>query len=205
MCHNQMTHPLFLFSDNCNPYRFPLLPSLGDAADEAVEPDAGVHYHPPELVLAHQDAALRVVRIIACMDADALKTGHSLNERQKTLKPGRRGNKQRISALGYRRLAPNLARYLAAHPARTGIHFPRTQRDAQQIAPGRLQRIAEIMLLIQQRLREGIAKFTLVFQMPAETLAALYLILCQKIKMTYRIGLLLGYSLYYYFHKLILY
>ena len=41
--------------------------------------------------------------------------------------------------------------------------------------------------------------------MPAETLAALYLILFQKIKMTYRIGLLLGYSLYYYFHKLILY
>lgn len=61
------------------------------------------------------------------------------------------------------------------------------------------------MLLIQQRAVEGVAKFTLVFQTLAETLAALYLILFQKIKMTYRIGLLLGYSLYYYFHKLILY
>ncbi len=37
----------------------------GNGIDEAVEPDAGVHNHALHTVFTHQDAALRIIGIIA--------------------------------------------------------------------------------------------------------------------------------------------
>ena len=59
--------------DDGNPDGFTLSPRFADALLQAMQPDAGVHHHALELVLPHKDAALRIVRIIACMDADALE------------------------------------------------------------------------------------------------------------------------------------
>ena len=66
-----------LFLDYRDPYGFSLLLRLSDALYQAAQPDAGVHHHALQLVLPNEDAALRIVRIIACMNADALEIRHA--------------------------------------------------------------------------------------------------------------------------------
>ena len=61
-------------SDDGNPDTFPLILSRLDAFHQSGEPDAGVHHHALHLVLAHQDAALGIVGIVAGMDTDTLET-----------------------------------------------------------------------------------------------------------------------------------
>ena len=68
-----------------------------------MEPDAGVHNHAFYTVLTHQDAALRIIGIIAGMNADALKIGDTQQQRQPHLKTRRLTDHHRISALRYRR------------------------------------------------------------------------------------------------------
>ena len=76
-------------SDDGNPDGFILLLRLIDFLHQPMKPDAGVHHHALQLVFAHQDAALGIVGIVACMDADALKIGHTLKIRQPLLETGR--------------------------------------------------------------------------------------------------------------------
>ena len=76
-------------SDDGNPDAFSLILSRLDAFLQSGEPDAGVHHHALYLVLAHQDAALGIVGIVAGMDADTLETGYTLHIRQPLLETGR--------------------------------------------------------------------------------------------------------------------
>ena len=87
-------------SDDGNPDAFSLILSRLDAFLQSGEPDAGVHHHALHLVLAHQDAALGIVGIVAGMDTDALETGNSLHIRQPLLETGREGNEYTIRSLG---------------------------------------------------------------------------------------------------------
>ena len=57
-----------------------------------MQPDAGVHHHALQSVLAHQDAALGIVGIVAGMDADALKIRHALDVWQPLLELQSRSN-----------------------------------------------------------------------------------------------------------------
>ena len=66
--------------DDGNPDTFPLILRCLDAVHQTMEPDAGVHHHTLYLVLAHQDAALGIVGIVAGMDADTLETGPTLHD-----------------------------------------------------------------------------------------------------------------------------
>ena len=67
-----------------NPDTFVSVAGRYHGVDESLQPDAGIHHHALELVLPHEDAALRVVRIIACMDADALEIRHAQQQWQST-------------------------------------------------------------------------------------------------------------------------
>ena len=78
--------------DDSNPDTFPLRLRRLDAIHQAMEPDAGVHHHTLYLVLAHQDAALGIVRVVAGMDADALEIRNTLQIRQPLLETGRLGD-----------------------------------------------------------------------------------------------------------------
>ena len=98
----------------------------GNSIDEAVEPDAGVHNHALYTVLTHQDAALRIIGIIAGMDADALKIGDTQQQRQPHLKTRRLADYHRISALRYRRRALHLLRLLARYTPQPHILLGRT-------------------------------------------------------------------------------
>ena len=60
-----------------NPDAFASVASRFHGVDELMQPDARVYHHALELVLPNEDTALRVVRIIACMDADALEIRHA--------------------------------------------------------------------------------------------------------------------------------
>ena len=71
------------------PDTFVSVASRYHGVDESLQPDAGVHHHALELVLPHEDAALRVVSIIACMDADALEIRHAQQQWQPTLESWR--------------------------------------------------------------------------------------------------------------------
>ena len=79
-------HPLFcmrnnLFLDYRNPDTFVSVASRCHGVDESMQPDAGVHHHALKLVHPNEDTTLRVVRIIACMDADALEIRHAQQQR----------------------------------------------------------------------------------------------------------------------------
>ena len=85
-----------LFPDNLNPHlddrdpdTFASVASLCHGVDESLQPDAGVHHHAHELVLPHEDAALRIIRIIAGMDVDALEIRHAQQQWQPTLESWR--------------------------------------------------------------------------------------------------------------------
>ena len=69
--------PLHTLSHHGDPDALFVLLSLGDEVDELAQPLLRVHHHAHHFVFAHQDAALRVVRIVASMDAYALKEGHA--------------------------------------------------------------------------------------------------------------------------------
>ena len=159
-----------------------------------MEPDAGVHNHAFHTVLTHQDAALRIIGIIAGMDADALKIGDTQQQRQPHLKPRRLADHHRISTLRYRRLALHLLRLLARYTPQPHILLGRTQLHTQKVAPARLQRITEIRVRIQL-LRRHLAHR---LQPPAlvHTLnrALLHILILQDVKATYRVGLLLRYT-----------
>ena len=93
--------------------------------DELLQPDTGVHHHALELVLPHKDAALRVVRIIACMDADALEIRHTHQQWQPTLESWRIRYDHRISTLRNGSMARYLTSLHAALAAIAGINFLR--------------------------------------------------------------------------------
>ena len=71
------------------PDTFVSVASRYHGVDEPLQPDTGVHHHALELVLPNEDAALRVVRIISCMDADALEIRHTQQQWQPTLESWR--------------------------------------------------------------------------------------------------------------------
>ena len=79
-------------SDDGNPDGFILLLRLIDFLHQPMQPDAGIHYHALQLVLAHQDAALGIVGVVAGMDADALEIRNTLQIRQPLLETGRLGD-----------------------------------------------------------------------------------------------------------------
>ena len=114
-----------------------------------MEPDAGVHHHALQLVLAHQDAALGVVGIVAGMDADALEVRHALQIRQPLPEPRRLGDEHPISALGDGGVARNLSRHLATLPAILALLLLGLQLHPLQVAPRRLQGVAEVSVLRQ--------------------------------------------------------
>ena len=62
--------------DDSNPDTFSLILRCLNAIHQTMEPDAGVHHHTLYPVLAHQNAALGIIGIVAGMDADALETGN---------------------------------------------------------------------------------------------------------------------------------
>ena len=51
-----------------NPDAFASVASRFHGVDESMQPEARVYHHALELVLPNENAALRVVRIIACLD-----------------------------------------------------------------------------------------------------------------------------------------
>ena len=114
-----------------------------------MQPDAGIHHHALHLVLAHQDAALGIIGVIAGMDADALEIRNTLQIRQPLLETGRLGDEQRIGTLGNCRSALHLLRLLARNPAQAHVHFLGLEFHALQVAPRRLQGVAEITFLRQ--------------------------------------------------------
>ena len=87
-------------SDDGNPDTFPLILRRLNAIHQTMEPDTGVHHHTLYPVLAHQNAALGIVGIVAGMDADALETGNTLHIRQPLLESARLGDKHTIRTLG---------------------------------------------------------------------------------------------------------
>ena len=64
--------------DDGNPDTFSLRLRRLDAIHQTMEPDTGVHHHTLYPILAHQNAALGIIGIVAGMDADALKIGAAL-------------------------------------------------------------------------------------------------------------------------------
>ena len=166
-----------------------------------MEPDAGVDNHAFYTVLTHQDAALRIIGIIAGMDADALKIGDTQQQRQPHLKPRRLADHHRISTLRYRRPALHLLRLLARYTPQPHILLGRTQLHTQNVAPARLQRITEIRVGIQLLRRYLAYRLQLPVLVHALNRALLHLLILQDIKATYRVGILLRYSFYNYLHK----
>ena len=72
-----------------NPDAFTSVASRFHGVDESMQPEARVYHHALELVLPNEDTALRVVRIIACMDADALEIRHAQQQWQPTFESWR--------------------------------------------------------------------------------------------------------------------
>ena len=132
--------------DDGNPDTFSLILRCQDAIHQTMEPDTGVHHHTLYPVLAHQNAALGIVGIVAGMDADALETGNTLHIRQPLLESARLGDKYTIRTLGDGGMARNLSRHLAALSAETGISLLGLQLHALQVAPGWLQGVTEVTL-----------------------------------------------------------
>ena len=136
-------------SDDGNPDTFPLILRCHDAIHQTMEPDTGVHHHALYPVLAHQNAALGIIGIVAGMDADAFETGNTLHIRKPLLESARLGDKHTIRTLGDGGMAWNLSRHLAALSAETGVLLLRLQLHALQITPRWLQGVTEVALLRQ--------------------------------------------------------
>ena len=181
--------------DDGNPDTFPLILRCLDAIHQTMEPDAGVHHHTLYLVLAHQDAALGIVGIVAGMDADALETGNTLHIRQPLLESARLGDKYTIRTLGDGGMARNLSRHLAALPAETGILFLRLQLYPPQVAPAWLHSVTEVALLRQLLHIETMYETTLVTGSLAAKHLALHITISQQIKSADGISILLSYTL----------
>mgnify|MGYP007123730732 CR=1 FL=1 len=114
---------MFLCLEDSNPDGFILFSRFADAFHQAMQPDTGIHHHTLHLVLAHQDAALGIIGVVAGMDADALEIRNTLQIRQPLLETGRLGDEQRIGAFGNRRTALHLLRLLARNPAQAHVHL----------------------------------------------------------------------------------
>ena len=71
--------------DDGNPDALASVSRRRDGIDEAIQPDAGVYHHASEFVFARQDAALRIIGVVAGMDADALKARNALQQGQPLL------------------------------------------------------------------------------------------------------------------------
>ena len=160
-----------------------------------MEPDAGVHHHSLYPVLAHQDAALGIIGIVAGMDADALETGNTLHIRQPLLESRRLGDEHTIRALGDGGMAWNLSCHLAALTAVLGIHFLGLQRYPLQVAPRRLQGVTEVAVLRQLLQVETMLKAALVTGSLAGKHLALHITISQQIQSADGISILLCYTL----------
>ena len=136
-------------SDDSNPDTIPLILRCHDAIHQTMEPDTGVHHHTLYPVLAHQNAALGIIGIVAGMNADALETGNTLHIRQPLLESRRLGDEHTIRTLGNGGMARNLSRHLAALSAETGILLLRLQLYPLQVAPAWLHSVTEVALLRQ--------------------------------------------------------
>ena len=165
-----------------------------------MQPDTGIHHHALHLVLAHQDAALGIVGIVAGMDADALEIGHALKIRQPLLETGRQGDEHPIGTFGNGGMPRNLSRHLTALTAVLGIHLLRLQVYPLQVAPRRFQGIAEVSVLRQLLHVETISEAALVAGIPARQRLALHITISQQIQSADGISILLSYSLNNYLH-----
>ena len=160
-----------------------------------MQPDAGVHHHALLPVLAHQDAALGIVGIVAGMDADALETGNPLHIRQPLLESGRQGNEDTIRSLGDGSMTRNLSCHLAALTAVFGIHFLGLQRYPVQVAPRRLQGVTEVAVLRQLLQVESMFETALVAGRLTGKHLALHITISQQIQSADGISILLCYTL----------
>ena len=181
--------------DDGNPDTFSLILRRLNTVHQTMEPDAGVHHHTLHLVLAHQDAALGIIGIVAGMNADALETGNTLHIRQPLLESRRFGDEQTIRALGDGSTARNLSRHLSALSAEAGILLLRLQLHALQIAPRRLQGITEVALLRQLLQIKTMFETALVTGSLAANHLALHITISQQIKSADGISILLSYTL----------
>ena len=181
--------------DDGNPDTFSLILRRLDAIHQTMEPDTGVHHHTLYPVLAHQNAALGIVGIVAGMNADALETGNTLHIRQPLLESGRLGDEQTIRTLGDGGMPRNLSRHLAALSAETGIFLLRLQLHALQIAPRRLQGITEVAVLRQLLQIKTMHETALVTGSLAANHLALHITISQQIKSADGISILLSYTL----------
>ena len=100
-------------SDDGNPDGFILLLRLIDFLHQPMQPDAGIHHHALQLVLAHQDAALGIFCLVTGMDTDAFEARHAHQIRQPLLELLRHGDEHMIGSLGDGRVPRNLSRHLA--------------------------------------------------------------------------------------------
>ena len=181
--------------DDGNPDTFPLILRCHDAIHQTMEPDAGVHHHTLYPILAHQNAALGIVGIVASMDADALETGNTLHIRKPLLESARLGDKYTIRALGDGGAARNLSRHLAALSAETGILLLRLQLYPLQVTPGWLQGVTEVTLPRQLLQIETMFETALVTGSLAGKNLALHVTISQQIKSADGISILLSYTL----------
>ena len=182
-------------SDDGNPDTFSLILRCHDAIHQTMEPDTGVHHHTLYPILAHQNATLGIVGIVAGMDADALETGNTLHIRQPLLESARLGDKHTIRTLGDGGMARNLSRHLAALPAETGILLLRLQFFPLQVAPGWLQGVTEIALPRQLLQIKTMHETALVTGCLAGKNLALHITISQQIKSADGISILLSYTL----------
>ena len=112
-----------------------------------MKPDAGVHHHTLLLVLAHQDATLGIVGIITGMDTDTLEIRHAHQIWQPLLELLRHRDEHMIGTLGDGSMPRNLSRHLTTHPTILAVHLLGLQLHPLQVAPRRLQGIAEVSIL----------------------------------------------------------
>ena len=182
-------------SDDGNPDTFPLILRCHDAIHQTMEPDTGVHHHTLYLVLAHQNAALGIVGIVAGMDADALETGNTLHIRKPLLESARLGDKYTIRTLGDGGMPRNLSRHLAALSAETGVLLLGLQLYPLQVAPGWLKGVTEVTLPRQLLHIETMLETALVTGCLAGKHLALHITISQQIKSADGISILLSYTL----------
>ena len=179
-------------SDDGNPDTFPLILRCHDAIHQTMEPDTGVHHHALYPVLAHQNAALGIIGIVAGMDADALETGNTLHIRKPLLESARLGDKHTIRTLGDGGMAWNLSRHLAALSAETGVLLLRLQLHALQITPRWLQGVTEVALLRQLLQIKTMHETALVTGSLSGKNLALHITISQQIKSADGISILLS-------------
>ena len=147
--HFILLYPVYpaIYLDDGNPDGFLLLLRLHHQLHQPMKPDAGVHHHTLQLVLAHQDAALGIFGIVAGMDTDALEIRHAHQIWQPLLEFLRHGDEHMIGSLGDGSVPRNLSRHLATHSAILAVLLLGLQFHPLQVAPRRLQGVAEVSIL----------------------------------------------------------